>query len=210
MSPPDYVKRFTRILVVLAAIIFGEVTAIGQNIDVNQFERLKQPKISTKQNQKMLVVEAKGDPNIIGGQAFGLLFQLYYSLQDTPKGQLQNFPRARWPESLQTPKTEWTGLYAMPVPETVTSIPPHQQREGLKASLATWEYGEVAEILYLGPYSREEPALKQLREFIQQQGYIILGGHEEEYIIGPTSNDKGNPEKYVTILRYRVRKLDKK
>jgi hypothetical protein len=76
--------------------------------------------------------------------------------------------------------------------------------------LATWEYGEVAEILHLGPYSREEPALKRLREFIREQGYVTLGGHEEEYIVGPSQGGKGDSEQYVTIIRYRVRRPDKK
>lgn len=200
----------TRILMVLVALILSGLTSLAQSTNLTQFEHLKQPRISTKKNQKMVVVEAKGDPNVIGGQAFGLLFQLYYRLPETPKGLLQAFPRARWPESLQAPKTEWTGLYALPVPETVAQLPPHEPQEGLKASLATWEYGEVAEILHLGPYSREEPALKRLEEFIREQGYVILGGHEEEYIIGPTQGGKGDPEKYVTIIRYRVRKPDKK
>ena len=202
--------QMTRILTVLVALILTGATSLAQSNNVTQFEHLKQPQISTKKNQKMVVVEAKGDPNVIGGQAFGLVFQLYYRLPETPKGPLQAFPRARWPESLQAPKTEWTGLYALPVPETVAALPPHGTPEGLKASLATWEYGEVAEILHLGPYSREEPALKRLGEFIREQGYVIVGGHEEEYIIGPTPGGKGDPEKYVTIIRYRVRKPDQK
>jgi hypothetical protein len=37
----------------------------------------------------MLVVEAKGDPSVMGGQAFGLLFQLYYRIPETPKGPQQ-------------------------------------------------------------------------------------------------------------------------
>jgi hypothetical protein len=191
-------------------MVLGRLTSPAQSNNATQFEPLKQPKISTKQPQKMIVVEAKGDPNVMGGQAFGLVFQLYYRLQETPKGRLQAFPRARWPESLEAPKAEWTGLYALPVPETVTQLPPHEPQEGLKSSLATWEYGEVAEILHLGPYSREEPALKRLRDFIRDQGYVIQGGHEEEYISGPTANGKGDPEKYVTIIRYRVRKPEKK
>ena len=202
--------QITRTLIVLVAIVLSSVTAMAQSNNVTQFEHLKQPKISTKKNQKMLVVEAKGDPNVIGGRAFGLVFQLYYSLPETPKGPRQAFPRARWPESLQGPKAEWTGLYALPVPETVAQLPQHETQAGLKASLATWEYGEVAEILHLGPYSREEPTLKRLREFIREQGYVILGCHEEEYIVGPTMNGKGDPEKYATIIRCRVRKLDKK
>jgi hypothetical protein len=202
--------QVTRTLIVLVAIALSGPASMAQGNNATQFEQLKQPKISTKKNQKMLVVEAKGDPNIMGGQAFGLLFQLYYSLRETPKGPIQDFPRARWPESLQSPKTEWTGFYALPVPETVTQLPSHQPREGLKASLATWEYGEVAEIMHLGPYSREEPTLKQLKEFVHGQGYVTIGGHEEEYIVGPTTDSKGDPEKYVTILRYRVQKPDSK
>ncbi len=129
-----------------------------------------------------------------------------FSSPQIPKGSLQAFPRVRWPELLQTPKAEWTGRYALPVPESVTNLPPHQPPEGLKASLATWEYGEVAELLYLGPYNREDTALKQLADFVRGQGYATVGGHEEEYIVSPTGNDKGDPEIYVTILRYRVRK----
>jgi effector-binding domain-containing protein len=47
-----------------------------------------------------------------------------------------------------------------------------------------------------------------LQKFVDQQGYTIIGGHEEEYIIGPEI--KENPEEYITILRYRVQKPDKK
>ena len=43
-----------------------------------RFQDLKDPRISAKENQKMLVVEAKGDPNVIGGKALELLFQLLY------------------------------------------------------------------------------------------------------------------------------------
>ena len=138
------------------------------------------------------------------------MFQLYYRMQETPKGAPQSFPRARWPEDLSIPKTEWTGLYALPIPESVAKVPEHQPPAGFKASLATWEYGEVAEILHLGPYSREEPTMERLKELVRRRGYVVVGGHEEEYIIGPTQNGKGDPEKYVTIIRYRVRKADKK
>jgi hypothetical protein len=33
---------------------------------------------------------------------------------------------------------------------------------------------------------------------------VIAGAHEEEYIKGPTMTGKGDPEKYVTIIRYQV------
>jgi hypothetical protein len=155
----------------------------------------------------MLVVEAKGDPNVVGGRAFGLLFSLYYATPGTPKGLGQGFPRARWPEALDTPKSDWTGKYAVPVPESVDNLPNYYST-GMKASLATWEYGEVAEILYTGPYDKEDPTIQRLKDFVRAQGYVTVGGHEEEYILGPTMNSRGDPEKYLTIIRFRVKRAE--
>lgn len=185
-----------------------KVPVYGQVINFSQFEHLKQPQISQKKDQKMIVVETKGDPNIVGGKAFGLLFQLYFSSPETPKGPIQLLPRARWPESFNNiPKSEWIGLYALPVPNDMVTLPSYTQQEGLKATLTTWEYGEVAEILHLGPYTREDSTMNRLREYVNNEGYVIVGGHEEEYIVGPTSGSKGDPERYVTIIRYRVKKV---
>jgi hypothetical protein len=199
--------KVTQILIVLVVVAVVSIPLMAQGPDVSQFEQLKEPKISTLKNQRMLQVEAKGDPNIVGGKAFGLLFQLYYRLPETPKGPMQPAPRARWPLSLvDTPKSTWIGLYALPVPETITELPQHEAQEGLKASLTTWEYGTVAEILHIGPYDKEEPTIRRLLDFIKEQGYTIVGDHEEEYIKGPSMYGKEDPEKYVTIIRYRVKK----
>ncbi|MDP2984459.1 MAG: GyrI-like domain-containing protein [Candidatus Latescibacter sp.] len=64
----------------------------------------------------------------------------------------------------------------------------------------------MAEILHIGPYDREEPAITRLTAFIKDKGYSIVGDHEEEYLKGPGMFSKGNPEKYYTIIRYRVEK----
>ncbi|MBU2555055.1 MAG: hypothetical protein KKF98_11405 [Bacteroidetes bacterium] len=157
-------------------------------------------------SQKMVVVEAKGDPNVVGGKAFRLLFKTYFKIKGTSKGPKQPAPRARWPRSLDIPKSEWVGFYAMPVPEQTVQLPVYKAETGLKVELTTWEYGDVAEILHIGPYSKEESAIKRLVDFIKEQGYEIVGNHEEEYIKGPGMFLKGNPEKYITIIRYRVKK----
>jgi hypothetical protein len=198
--------QLTRVPFVILVVGVCSVFFMAQDPSLSQFERLKEPKISTRKNEKMLVVEAKGDPNVIGGKAFGLLFQLYYSMKETPKGPMQPAPRARWPVSLETPKSEWTGSYALSVPDSIRELPQYQAQEGLKASLTTWEYGEVAEILHIGPYDKEQPTVKRLMDFVKDQGYVIIGDHEEEYIKGPTMYGKGDPEKYITIIRYRVKK----
>ena len=96
----------------------------------------------------------------------------------------------------------------MPVPESVTELPEIEPEAGLKVTLTTWEYGEVAEILHVGPYIEEEPTIEKLKGFIKDEGYQIIGEHEEEYIKGPTMMGKGNPEEYVTIIRYRVQRAE--
>jgi hypothetical protein len=197
--------------VLLAAFLFSALTSGAQSNLLARYEHLKQPQISTKPSLKVLVIEAKGDPNIIGGNVFGLLFELCFRLPQTPKPNPQGSPRARWPQGFDSPKSEWTGIYALPVPETVTNLPSFQPQPGLNPSVATWQYGTVAEILHLGPYTNEAPTLKRLADFIKAQGYVILpGGHEEEYAVGPGMRGIGDPEKYVTILRYRVRKSSEK
>ena len=175
--------------------------------DLSQFEHLKEPQITTKADQKVIVVEATGSPDEIGGKAFGLLLKLYFKTKGAPKGPKQSAPRARWPISPDTPQSEWIGRYAMPVPDEVTTLPEYEAEAELKVELTTWEYGEVAEILHIGPYDKEDQTIAKLMTFIEQQGYKIIGEHEEEYLKGPGMFFKGNPEKYYTIIRYRVRKI---
>ena len=95
----------------------------------------------------------------------------------------------------------------MPVPDEVTTLPEYEAEAGLKVALTTWEYGEVAEILHIGPYDKEDQTIAKLMTFIEQQGYEIIGEHEEEYLKGPGMFFKGNPEKYYTIIRYQVKKI---
>jgi hypothetical protein len=209
-------KPAVKILIGVVVVIFIVAIAgialmwyfMTRGPDLAQFEHLKQPQISTMPAQKMVVVEAKGDPNVVGQKAFGLLFSIYYKVKDAPKSLTLPAPRARWPVSLETPKSEWLGLYALPVPETTMELPQYEAQPGLTVSLTTWEYGEVAEILHLGPYDQEQPTTQRLMDFINAQGYAIVGPHEEEYIKGPTMFSKGDPANYATIIRYRVRKSD--
>lgn len=186
---------------------FLGLTTTAQPVALSNYEPLKQPRITVLKDQKLLVVEAMGDPNVIGGRAFGLLFQLYYGLPSATHGSPTASPRARWPQPLSTPANERVGLYALPLPDNASQLPPFQPQPGLTACITNWEYGDVAEMLHVGPYTREQPSLDRLKDFIHAQGYSIVGqGHEEEYISGPSPLGNGDPEQYLTILRYRVRK----
>ena len=170
-----------------------------------EVQHLSSPRIITKPSVKALVVEATGDPSATVGPAFGLLFKTFYKIKNRPKGKNMEAPRARWPKPLETPKNEWLGIYAMPVPSSVTSLPDVPSKDTLHVVLKEWQYGEVAEILHVGPYKAEQPTVEKLKRFIAQEGYEICGAHEEEYLKGPSFLPT-NPENYLTIIRYRVRK----
>jgi effector-binding domain-containing protein len=72
--------------------------------------------------------------------------------------------------------------------------------------ITTWAYGDVAEILHVGPYNAEQPDIERLLNFISAQGYRLVGEHEEEYVKGPGMMFSGDPQQYLTIIRLRVEK----
>ncbi|MCY3600096.1 MAG: GyrI-like domain-containing protein [Gemmatimonadetes bacterium] len=180
----------------------------GQEVDPVAFEHLVEPRIVERADERVLEVRAIGDPDEIGSAAFGLLFQLYFS-SGAATGFSPPVVRARWQEGLdEIPRSEWVGRYALPVPEAVESLPEHTPPDGVTASITTWEYGTIAEILHIGRYDAEQPTIKRLKAFVEAEGYETFGGHEEEYIVGPTMAGPGDPDEYRTILRYRIRKAD--
>jgi len=187
-------NKFFPILMLTGLTLFILSTAAAQ--DLSQYEVLKEPRITQIAAQKMLVVEAKGDPNVTAGDAFSHLFKTFFSL----RGVKMAPPRARWLQTLSTPKEEWIGLYALPLPESITELP----AEITGARMEEWKYGAVAEILHIGAYSEETPTINKLHRFIEKQGYEITGPHEEEYLKGP--GQAKTPAEYWTIIRYQVGK----
>jgi hypothetical protein len=154
-------------------------------------------------DQRMLVVEAAGDPNVVGASAFKLLFSTYFKLDGVSSIGRPPAPRARWPRPQDTPKDTWLGQYALPLPESVatTSV---ESTGALRTVITTWAYGDVAEILHVEPYNAEQPDIERLLNFIKSRGYRVVGDHEEEYVRGPGMLFASDPDKYLTIIRLRV------
>ena len=130
----------------------------------------------------------------------GDLFKTWYSLPMKDKRMVA--PRARWPKPFNTPRGEWVGLWAMPVPRNITNLP---AGTASYIRLEEWTWGQTAEILHAGPYSTELPTVEKLHAFISNSGYVIAGDHEEEYIVGPGMFGPGDTNKYLTIIRYPVK-----
>ncbi|MCY3556442.1 MAG: hypothetical protein OXH56_14100 [Gemmatimonadetes bacterium] len=195
------------LLVFVVAVVAG-VSVMGYYLwkgpDLSSYGHLVEPAISSMQPQRMIVVEVRGDPDRVASEAYEMLYDLYYSVDGVDYWPLPA-PRARWPVLPDRPREEWVGIYGIPVPDSVAELPEYVHIPGMSVSLTTWDYGEVVELLYIGPYEEETPSIERLRNFAAERGYTFAGPHEEEYLKGPGMIFRGNPEEYVTILRYVVR-----
>lgn len=175
--------------------------------DLSEYESLLEPRIRFLADQQMLEIEIAGDPSEAGGEAMGRLFNTYYTLKDVPKGPTQPAPRGRWPIAFDAPKTEWVGRFALPIPDTVVALPEQSDDSTRQVRISIWEYGDVAEILHIGPYTTETETIERLMTYINDSGYEVVGDHEEEYLRGPGMFPPVPPASYYTIIRYRVREI---
>jgi len=163
----------------------------------------KEPQILEMPPQKMAVVHGKGTPDKVFSELMPALYGSVYTLKfDLKKKGLPTFKvsglRARYPDAHLIPKEEWTHIIALPIPEDTTSLT--QKVPGIEVNIETWEYGTVAQILYVGSYAEEGPTVERLHKFIEENGYQLAGDHEEEYLTTP---DAKTPK---PIIRYQVRK----
>ena len=160
-----------------------------------------EPEILDMPSQTMAVVYSHGDPSIVGPKTVPAIFASVNAAIPYYKEKGVEFPRdplrARWPDLGYLPREEWTGIWGLPIPFAVDSLP--QETEGIEVKIEVWEYGKVAQILHLGSYANEGSTIQRLKDFVAKSGYEIIGMHEEEYITLPGAPDP------KTIIRYRIR-----
>ncbi|MHB8925491.1 MAG: GyrI-like domain-containing protein [Coriobacteriia bacterium] len=144
------------------------------------------PEITELPALTMAVLHTVGDPTDVGNRVFPALYGAVYPLKFALKKQGVEFkvapPRARWfggPEWATLPRDEWKAAWAIPVPDGTTEL--KQKDPDTPVTIETWEYGTVAQVLYIGAYSDETPTIEALHAFIAEEGYEIIGAHEEEY-----------------------------
>ena len=170
--------------------------------------KLKQnvPIITEMPTQTMAVVHTVGDPTNVGMRAFPALYGAAYGLKFALKKAggpefKVTAPKARWfggPDWATLPRSEWKAAWAIPIPDGTAEL--LQKDPETPVVIERWEYGTVAEVLHIGTYAEEEPPINLLHDFIAEQGYEIVGPHEEEYQSRPESK---NPK---TVIRYQVAK----
>ncbi len=190
----------------LVGVVVGAFRLI-RGPDLSAYQYLKDPQISAKADQKVLVLILAGDPNEVGKDAFGKLMKSFFAVKRANKGVAMAPPRVRWSWDGADKRT-MVGRYAMPLPDSVTSLPEGINDEGPEVALAIWSYGSVAEILHYGAYDEEVATTKRLMDFVESNGYAAAGMHEEEYLKGPGLLRR-DPKSFQTIIRYAVKKKAK-
>ncbi|MCU0521952.1 MAG: GyrI-like domain-containing protein [Anaerolineae bacterium] len=162
------------------------------------------PEIAQFPPRTMAVVRTRGDPNEVGEGVFRALYGAAYALKFDLKKRGVEFrieaPRARWfagENWREVPREAWEAAWALPIPEGTAEVT--QKMPETHVGVETWEYGPVAQVLYIGEYANEGPTIEALHAFIDAQGYEIAGPHEEEYLSRPGAKEP------KTVIRYQVR-----
>ena len=62
----------------------------------------------------------------------------------------------------------------------------------------SYEEGEAAQIMHIGPFSEEGPTIEKVHAFIEENGYERRGRHHEIYL---SDTRKADPAKWKTIIR---------
>jgi len=194
-------------LVVLLAIIYGLYATFMSGPSESYYSEYLEPGIYDLEDQKVIKISMTGSPQFVSGKAIGLLFNTYYKIPQVSKG-MPPAPRARWFSDPDESQDTWKSEFAMPIPESVTSVPFDASGTFEKIEIGTWEYGLTAILLHKGAYDAEEPTINRLKEFIVNEGYDIIDAHEEEYVKGPMPFLFRGPDKYLTLIKYRVKKVE--
>jgi hypothetical protein len=115
------------------------------------------PEILDMPARKVATTTTKGDPDSLGESLSPLYGSVYTLKFDLKKRGLGTFKveslRARWPDAHLLPREQWTAHWALPVPDDTEVLP--QKTPDAQVELQTWDYGSIAQILHIGPYSEE-------------------------------------------------------
>ncbi len=172
-------------------------------------------------SQNFLMIDGKGDPNKAPeyGEAVAALYQLAYAIKfHIKKGKkpvdyaVMPLEGLWWADDMRAfgtgDKSAWKWTMMILQPDFVTREIVESMRAEVakkknppalpKVRLEAYAEGPAAQILYIGPYADEGPAIARIHEHITQSGRALSGKHHEIYLKDPR---KSAPEKLQTIVR---------
>lgn len=191
-------------------------------IHKSEYVKPKNPVLVDVRAAKYLAADGAGEPGETFQATIGALFQVAYTLKMTRKFageqdyKVCTVEALWWPadparELCSTPMSEWCWKLMIRVPDFIKAA-------DLKAAVASLEKkgkgelarsvriekiteGRVVQMLHVGPYSEEGPALERMKTFAAAQGLTPRGAHHEIYLSDPR---RVPPERLKTILRQPV------
>ena len=178
--------------------------------------------------QQVIAIDGRGDPNTGAdyARAVEALYAVAYTIKFTSKtalgrdfvvGPLEGLWWADDPNVFLTRvKDAWRWRMLISQPDWITEELIEEakraalRKKGLPAIAEirrlTLEEGTSAQLLHIGPYDDEGPALARLHhEYLAAHGLRMVGHHHEIYLSDPRRTE---PAKLKTILRQPVRAAD--
>lgn len=175
---------------------------------------------------KFLMIDGSGHPdgNPLFQQGMEALFGVAYTLKFSSKLGPQKLdwtmmpPEGVWwvegPEPFEkADKSAWCWTLMMVQPDAVTAAMVREAKKTLKerknparmdeVRLESLREGRCVQILHIGPYDAEQPAIEMLHAFAAENGCKVAGKHHEIYFSDPR---RTKPEKLKTIIRFAVSK----
>ena len=190
----------------------------------------KHPAIVEVPDLAFLMIDGRGDPNTSEAYADALqaLYSVAYTLKLTVKkadperdfkvapleGLWWTDEGAPTMDDLQRDRDAWNWTMMIALPDAVTAdevtaaVEATARKRDLPVAplirLERLEEGLAAQIMHIGPYADEAPAIERLHEFVAAQGYELRGRHHEIYLGDPR---RTAPERLKTVVRHPVREL---
>ncbi len=170
-----------------------------------------------------LKIDGHGDPNTSQEyvDAVEALYPMAYTIKFMcKKDQVEDFgvmplEGLWWTEDMRDfsvdDKSDWLWTAMIMQPEVVTGVMFERAVEQVagkknpkllsRVRFESYDEGRAAQVMYVGPYSNEGPAIERLHAFIDEQGGSLEGTdlhHHEIYLNDPRRTD---PSKLKTVIR---------
>jgi hypothetical protein len=165
-----------------------------------------------------LMIDGMGDPVTSKEymDAMQTLFPLAYTIKFTVKKQGTDYgvmplEGLWWADDMahfmdDRSAWKWTSMIMQPsfVTEDIVEAAIEQVRKKKdppaldRVRFETLEEGRAAQVMHVGPFSAEGPAVEKLHALIAEKGYALSGKHHEIYL---SDFRKAAPEKMKTVIR---------
>lgn len=166
-----------------------------------------------------LLVDGEGAPTSPQySEAIGALFSVSYTLKFMVKKEkgvdyaVMPLEGLWWTDDMTTfstdRKDEWKWIAMIMQPKYITADDVRVAVEKVKKKknpvalpkvrFESFKEGNVAQIMYVGPFSAEGSTIAKIHSQIQKSGRLLSGKHHEIYLNNPATT---TPEKLKTILR---------